>query len=155
MSLQFILGGSGAGKSHYLYTKVIEESVKYPKTNYLVIVPEQFTMETQKDFISMHKRHGIVNIDVLSFMRLSYRIMEETGRGGTPVLEDTGKSMVLRKVLEEKKESFLYFKSNIRKPGFVDEIKSILSELFQYSIDEVKLEEMIELAKGKTLLETK
>ena len=40
--LQFILGNSGAGKSHILYEKIIQESMEHPGTNYLVIVPEQF-----------------------------------------------------------------------------------------------------------------
>lgn len=155
MALQLILGGSGAGKSHYLYHKIIQESMEKEQTNYLVLVPEQFTMETQKDFIMMHDRHGIMNIDVLSFLRLAYRIMEETGMGDKPVLEDIGKSMVLRRVMEEKKEELIYFKSNIRKPGFVDEVKSMLSELYQYSIGEEELEAMIAAAENRPLLEAK
>ena len=38
MSLQLILGSSGAGKSHYLYTHIIEESMKNPDRNYIVVV---------------------------------------------------------------------------------------------------------------------
>ena len=49
MSLQFIFGNSGAGKSHHLYKEVVTESLAYPDTNYIVLVPEQFTMQTQKD----------------------------------------------------------------------------------------------------------
>ena len=79
MSLQFIFGNSGSGKSHYLYEHIIEESIKHPEKNYLMLVPEQFTMETQKEFVMRHPRHGIMNIDVLSFERLAYRILEETG----------------------------------------------------------------------------
>ena len=40
MSLQLILGSSGAGKSHYLYTHIIEESMKNPDRNYIVVVPQ-------------------------------------------------------------------------------------------------------------------
>ena len=47
MSLQFIFGSSGAGKSHYLHRYIVEESIKNPAENYFVIVPEQFTMQTQ------------------------------------------------------------------------------------------------------------
>lgn len=50
MSLQLILGSSGAGKSHYLYTHIIEESMKNPDRNYIVVVPEQYTMAIQKDW---------------------------------------------------------------------------------------------------------
>ena len=48
MSLQFITGGSGAGKSEYLSRLVCEESVRRPHDNFIVVVPEQYTMETKK-----------------------------------------------------------------------------------------------------------
>ncbi len=47
MSLQFIAGGSGSGKTRYLYEKVIKESQEHPEMQYLFIVPEQYTMQTQ------------------------------------------------------------------------------------------------------------
>ncbi len=155
MALQFILGSSGAGKSYYLYQKMIEESMKQEKTNYLVIVPEQFTMQTQKDFVSMHPNKGIMNIDILSFMRLAYLVFDEVGGDDRQILEDTGKSMIVRKVLEEKKDELCLFQANRKKPGFVDEMKSMLSEIFQYSIKEEQLNEMIEVAKEKPLLQKK
>ena len=74
MSLQLILGSSGAGKSHYLYTHIIEESMKNPDRNYIVVVPEQYTMAIQKRLVSMHPRKGILNIDVVSLkgLRIKY-----------------------------------------------------------------------------------
>ena len=56
MALQFIFGSSGAGKSHYLQKYIVEESVKNSTGNYFVIVPEQFTMQTQKDLVMAHER---------------------------------------------------------------------------------------------------
>ena len=97
MALQLILGKSGAGKSYALYKKIVEQSMKHPEKNYLVVVPEQFTMQTQKDLVHMHPNHGISNIDVLSFLRLAYRVFEEQGGMQRTVLEDTGKSMLVRK----------------------------------------------------------
>ena len=94
MSLQFIFGNSGSGKSHYLYQTVIGESMKHPDLNYLVLVPEQFTMQTQKDLCMMHPKHGIMNIDVLSFGRLAHRIFEETGGDTKRVLDDEGKNLI-------------------------------------------------------------
>ena len=55
-------------------------------------------MQTQKDLVNMHPCHGIMNIDVLSFVRLSYRVFEETGGGTLPVLDDEGKNLILRKI---------------------------------------------------------
>ena len=77
MSLQFILGNSGSGKSSFLYQKVIEESMAHPMESYLILVPEQFTMQTQKELVSLHPKHAIMNIDVLSFNRLAFRVFDE------------------------------------------------------------------------------
>ena len=104
MSLQFIIGSSGAGKSYFAYERVIRESMEHPERNYYIIVPEQFTMQTQKTLVEMHPGKGILNIDILSFQRLAYRIFEETGGDNKKILEDTGKSMVLQKMVQQAQE---------------------------------------------------
>ena len=142
MALQFIFGNSGAGKSHYLYEHIIEESMRHPKQNYLVIVPEQFTMQTQKEFVMRHPRHGIMNIDVLSFQRLAFRVLEEIGEGNRVVLDDEGKNFVLRKVAGRLAPELHVLGSNIRKPGYISEVKSVISELMQYNILPADMEEM-------------
>ena len=100
MGLRFYFGASGAGKSTQLHNEMVRRSMEEPKTNFLVIVPDQFTMQTQMDLVKAHPKKGIMNIDVLSFGRLSHRILEEVGGDGRTVLDDTGKSLVLRKVAE-------------------------------------------------------
>ncbi|MDU6263468.1 MAG: helicase-exonuclease AddAB subunit AddB [Anaerocolumna aminovalerica] len=155
MSLQLILGSSGAGKSYQLYKEVISKSMDNPDTNYLVIVPEQFTLQTQKDIVSMHPNRGTMNIDILSFLRLAYRIFDEVGGNDVPVLEDTGKSMVLRKIVANKKKELELFNHDVQKQGFIDELKSLISEIYQYSIGVEQLQEMEELAKNKPMLRAK
>ena len=63
MPLKFVLGPSGSGKTYQLYKNVIAESKAHPEENFIVLVPEQFTMQTQKDLVTMHDRHAIMNID--------------------------------------------------------------------------------------------
>ena len=87
MSLQFIAGGSGSGKTRYLYEKVIKESEEHPDIQYLFIVPEQYTMQTQKELVRLHPRHGLLNIDVLSFKRLAY----DADTKGTRVIASGGR----------------------------------------------------------------
>ena len=60
MSLQFIMGNSGAGKSRYAYEKILAEAARHPEKNYLIVVPEQFTMQTQKELVSLHPAGGIL-----------------------------------------------------------------------------------------------
>ena len=128
MALQFIFGNSGSGKSHYLYQRIVEESIQNPQKNYLVLVPEQFTMQTQKDLCMAHPRGGIMNIDVLSFGRLAHRIFEEVGQSDRPVLDDEGKNLILRKIAGNYEEDLTVLKGNIRKQGYISEVKSVISE---------------------------
>lgn len=147
MALQFVLGRSGAGKSYQLYKKIIEQSMAHPEKKYFVIVPEQFTMQTQKDLVNMHPNHGISNIDVLSFLRLAYRVFEEQGGMHRDVLEDTGKSMLVRRVISEKAEELKVFRNFAKKVGYISEIKSLLSEFYQYDVKADTVEKMIDISK--------
>lgn len=142
--LQFILGNSGAGKSHYLYETIIKESMENPGRNYLVIVPEQFTMQTQQDLCRMHPNHGIMNIDVLSFGRLAHRIFEEVGQSGAQVLDDEGKNLILRKIAGQYEDQLKVLKGNLKKQGYISEVKSVISEFTQYGIGFEELDHLME-----------
>ena len=118
--------------------------MEHPERNYYIIVPEQFTMQTQKTLVEMHPGKGILNIDILSFERLAYRVFEETGGDNRKVLEDTGKSMVLQKMVQQHRKELAYLGSQMNKPGYLDEVKSLVSEFMQYDIREENLAEMKE-----------
>src|SRR5690606_3903940 len=155
MSLQLYLGSAGSGKSYEMYRNIIEESQKNPGLNYLIIVPEQFTLQTQKDIVSMHPNNGVINVDILSFMRFAYRIFDEVGGNDFPILEDTGKSMVIRRVVAEKRKELILFGSGVKKAGFINELKSLLSEFYQYNIRPDDLEEMMETSAKTPVLKAK
>ena len=152
MGLQFYFGGSGAGKSTRVYQDIIDRSIREPELEYLILVPDQFTMETQKRLCDMHPNGGIMNIDVLSFSRLAHRIFEEVGNAEKHLLDDTGKNLILRKVAEDKVGELGVIGRNIKKTGYIHEVKSVISEFYQYNITPDALEELVEFAEGKGLL---
>lgn len=139
MSLRFCFGPSGSGKSYQVYKDIIGRSVEEPKRNFLIIVPDQFTMQTQKELVTMHEREGIMNIDVLSFGRLAHRIFEEVGAEKMQVLDDTGKSLILQRVVHSIKDELPVLGSRLHKQGYIHEVKSAISEFMQYglSVDDV------------------
>ena len=59
MALQLIIGGSGAGKSYSLQQQIIRDSIAHPRERYVLLVPEQFTMQTQKDLVSATRRTAL------------------------------------------------------------------------------------------------
>ena len=143
MSLSIIAGSSGSGKSTTLYSRIIKESMAYQDKNYLIIVPEQYTMSTQKMLVSMHPNKCIMNIDVLSFNRLAYRVFEELGANVNAVLDDTGKSLVIRKIITNHLDELKTLKKNITRISYITQVKSLISEMTQYNITIEKLQDMI------------
>ena len=146
MSLRFCFGPSGSGKSYKVYREIIERSKQEPKKNFLVVVPDQFTMQTQKELVTMHERGGIMNIDVLSFGRLSHRIFEEVGGDDIPVLDDTGKSLVLQRVAATIKEELPAIGSHLHKQGYIHEVKSAISEFMQYGLSVEDVGKLVEFS---------
>ena len=126
-----------------------------PDGNFIVIVPEQFTMQTQKDLVMAHPRGGIMNIDVLSFQRLAHRIFEEVGADQRSVLTETGKNLMLRKVAIREQERLKVLGSRMNRPGYVSEVKSVLSELMQYEVSDFELQEMERRTENRPLLNAK
>ena len=133
MSLRFYFGPSGAGKSYQLYREIIARSMGQDgdvqtgkeaagqdgrKQNFMIVVPDQFTMQTQQELVTMHPCEGIMNIDVLSFGRLSHRILEEVGGEDIPVLDDTGKSLVLQKVAAGLKDQLPALGGYLHRQGY-------------------------------------
>ena len=107
MSLQLVFGSSGSGKSEYVYNKVLQQSKAEPQRTFFVLVPEQFTMQTQRELVARQENHSILNVDVVSFNRLAYRIFDELGMGNLHILEETGKNLVLRRVAKEQQDNLI------------------------------------------------
>jgi len=153
MSLQFIFGASGSGKTRYLYETLIRMSIEQPQIQYVAIVPEQFTMQTQKDMVMLHPDHGTMNIDIVSFGRLAYRVFEELAVEHPEVLDDMGKSMVLRKVASGERKNLGIFSGHLNQAGFINQLKSMLSEFYQYGISPDGLRQAVAGAKSPLLKE--
>ncbi|MDO4165959.1 MAG: helicase-exonuclease AddAB subunit AddB [Eubacteriales bacterium] len=155
MALQFIFGGAGRGKTWYIEHRVTKEAIQHPQKQYFVVVPEQFTMQTQKNLVTLSERKGLLNIEVQSFLRLAFRIFGETGAGNIPVMDDMGKTMILKKVLLNEQKQLEYFGDHVHKKGYIAEIKSFLSELMQYGVTEERLDDMLDTAAAHPVLQRK
>lgn len=155
MGLQFVIGPSGSGKSHTLYEGILTESQKKCQENFIFVVPEQSTLQTEMELVKRHPNHGILNIEVLSFARLAYNIMAETNTQGLPFLDDLGKSLIIRKVAADGKADYKVVGNELRKTGYVNEVKSIISEFMQYGMAPKDVEGFLDKFEHRKLLQYK
>ena len=59
MALQFIFGGAGSGKSTFLYDMITAEAAEHRDKQYFILVPDQFTLETQKTLVERSGGKGM------------------------------------------------------------------------------------------------
>ena len=139
MSLHLLTGSTGTGKTYHLYKSIIDSAIQHPGKRHVVLVPEQFTMQTQRALVEMHPGHAILNTEVMSFDWLAHQILKDLSKPGVHILDDSGISMLLRKSAGEKKKELAFFRRNLTKAGFISRMKSMLAELLQYGITEEDL----------------
>lgn len=141
--ITILRGPAGAGKTTRLYGILLEKAKENRKRDLILGVPEQFTLSAMRTIMEMSDEKGILNIDVLSFARLSHRIFESTGSDRAGILDDTAKNLLIRLIASEKKDSLRVFGNNMNKQGYVSCVKSAISEFMQYGYGLFDIDEMI------------
>ena len=134
MGLRFILGRSGIGKT----TRCLKEISKYQSvndgSNIIFIVPEQFTLQAERELLKNTKGGAMLKARVLSFKRLAYNVFSKEGNLRNTHLSNTAKIMVLRKIIAERREELNFFKSLSDIRGFMQQLSEMIRELFSYGI---------------------
>ena len=134
MSLKFIVGKSGTGKTHKCLEEIARKQKEFPQLNLIYTVPEQNTLSAEKKLIAHTENKCIMNAKVLSFKRLSYRVFAETGYSGKKRLSKAGKLMAIRRIAAENADKLEYFASIINREGVLDRIDHSITELMQANI---------------------
>ncbi|GGN96827.1 helicase-exonuclease AddAB subunit AddB [Saccharibacillus kuerlensis] len=142
MTLQIRLGRSGSGKTSRIMdeirTKMKEDPLGPPL---LLIVPEQSTFQTEYELFAGNGGSGSLRAQVLSFHRLAYRVMQETGGSALTAIGDEGKRMLLYRLLREQRSNLRLFGASSEQPGFIAKLNDLYTELKRYKIDSGTLEE--------------
>lgn len=160
MSIQFVIGRSGSGKTYSILNQVKERLRQQPEgPPLIIIVPEQGTFQVEHAIVSSPDIQGMLCGQVLSFRRLAFRIMQE--RGGTALLpiNDDGKKMLLYKIIHRQHQTLKLFGKSADQLGFVDKLNELYNEFKRYCLDVTQLEEHLQFASqhmsGQSLMQDK
>lgn len=152
MSIRFIYGRSGTGKS-YTCTEEIYNRVKEGGTHPLIlVVPEQLSFRAEKSLIQRIGATGINNVHVLSFKRLAFTVFSEVGGIAHNHMNSTGKAMIINKILQEIREDLSIFGKISKQRGFVDTVSEVITELKRHNVTPEVLGELKEKVVDNTLL---
>ncbi|WP_339228811.1 helicase-exonuclease AddAB subunit AddB [Oceanobacillus sp. FSL K6-2867] len=135
MGLRFIMGRSGTGKSGRTLDEIKEKLLANPQGSPIFyIVPDQMTFQQEFALFNDEDIKGSIRAQVVSFSRLAWRILQETGGGTRQFISSIGLQMMLRKIIEEKQGEWQVFQKAMEKQGFLNQLEQMITEFKRYQI---------------------
>ena len=134
MSLRFIYGRAGSGKSYYCFHDIksrMEESEGKPL---ILLVPEDYSFKAEKELLKFIGEKGLMKAKVFSFKRMAYNVFREVGGLARQHMNNAGRDIMLYRIMDEHKDEFLAFKKAVKMKGFVNTISQMITELKIYEI---------------------
>lgn len=143
LSVRFLIGRSGTGKTTKCLDEIREKLMAAPSEgpSIIYLVPDQMTFQMEYELVKTPDLGGMIRAQVLSFNRLAWRVLQETGGISRMHLSSTGIHMMLRKIIDNKKQDFKVFTKASDKKGFIDHIEQMLTEFKRYMISPQELTE--------------
>ncbi len=130
MSLRFIIGRAGAGKTRACLLEIGRELKERPFGAPLIwLVPEQATFQAERALASLPGLKGFMRAQVLSFKRLAFRILQEEGGLARTHLGELGRQMLLRRLLQVHRQELKAFAPSCTRAGFAGVLAAAVSEL--------------------------
>lgn len=156
MSLRMIVGRANTDKSSYIIEEIKEKLKKEPEgKSIFYIVPEQMTFQQEYTLFQDDDIRGSIRAQVMSFSRLAWRILQETGGSTRQFISSTGIQMMLRKIIEQREEQFKFFQKAIDKQGFIEELEGMITEFKRHCITPQMLKEQLSLSEHSISLHHK
>lgn len=109
----------------------------------VLIVPDQYTLQAERNAIHHLKVKGLMDLEVLSFSRLAARVLGETGGSRRVPIDKHGRHMLLAKIMRDQEENLLVFRGMGRSHSFIDMANDLISEMKQHNSSPEELREII------------
>ena len=142
MSVQFILGRSGTGKTSYCI-KAIVSALAEPANNQplILLVPEQATYQAERATLADERVAGYNRLNVLSFDRLQFLLLgKNTAR---PALTRIGQQMIIHGILRENSSKLKMFGLSATSIGLGRQMAQTITELHQYAKTPDDIEQLL------------
>lgn len=132
MSLRIIYGRAGSGKSSYCLEDIKQKLQNGAAGPYIIIVPEQFSLQAEQRLVRALGASGINGVEVLSFRRLAYRIFSSMGGIVHTHINSAGKSMLLYRAVDKHRDNLKVYGRTSERRGFINTLNRMISELKRY-----------------------
>ncbi|WP_123052914.1 helicase-exonuclease AddAB subunit AddB [Clostridium sp. JN-1] len=151
MSLRFIYGRAGSGKSYYCLNDIKKKIDEGCTNSLILLVPEQFSFQAEKNLINTIGEKGMFKAQVMSFRSMAYKVLSEVGGITLEHVNAAGKNMLIYRIMDENSSNLKTFAKSARRQGFVSMISDIITELKRYDVSPQLLQSTLEEVEDENL----
>ena len=132
-------------RANYDREKFIYEKIKDlgREQKVIVLVPDQFTLEAERKAFEVMQIGGLMNVEIMSFSRLGEKILSQTGGMTHTVIDETGKTMLLRKIITGCRENLKIYSAIYNRQDFVQMVTSLIGEMKQFHVTPASLKQFL------------
>lgn len=131
--IHFVTGRAGSGKTQYV-RNILNEYVIAGKSNMILIVPEQFSFESERYILNTLGPKDALNIDVLSFTRLAQCVFSQYGGICNNLIDDGNKVLLMSLALENIKDELELYSKYVKSTSFIEKMLHMCTEFKQRKI---------------------
>lgn len=139
------------GRENLNKTKFIFDSIE-GKT--LIIVPDQFTLEAERDAFFYLQKKALIDVDVMGFSRLGDTVIQKTG-GKVNLIGREGRQMLLSRIIKKHSQEMEVFKGSSDKMEFIQLVHDLISDFKQHNTDPQSLKKAIDEIEDEGILKKK
>lgn len=141
------------GRAGRLWRRAEEEAARClgERTPLVFLVPEQYTLQAERDLIFNLRLPGLLRAEVLSPSRLQKRVFELAGAKERVALDGRGRRVAVCRALSSAGDKMQYYAGQEDKPGFTAALTGLLQAFKQEGLTPEAVESAALDAKDKVL----
>ncbi len=112
----------------------------------LLYVPEQMTLQTERNLILSLRLKGLMDVEVISPRKLRQLVQEKTGGTALRSLDERGQLMAVQRAMTDSAEDLGFYRNTAELPGAVRRVREALAELRESEITGEEMEKYAEEA---------
>ena len=115
--------------------ELLERMGASPARRRLLIVPEQYSHESERAMCAALPAGTLLNCEVLSFTRLAGRLADAAGGGAAPMLDAGGRMLLMYAALGRVADALSTYRAPSRKPAFLTGLLATVDECRAYRVE--------------------
>jgi len=130
------------GRTRRLWPRLLRDvaAARDQQVRCVLLVPEQYTLQAERDLISGLHLPGFFEIEVLSLSRFVQRLFEQYS-GGRARVDANGKNMALARALNGCQKNMKYYARAVQRRGFVAQSGEWIADMKRAEISPAQLQE--------------